>query len=80
MIYLCMFVISSYAVTLGTMFKYTFEFLTYVFDSGYIIEKDRLKELSDKLQSDNISLLIPGYNVLKLGQINADKYMAFLKC
>ncbi len=40
MIYLCMFVISSYAVTLGTMFKYTFEFLTYVFDSGYIIEKD----------------------------------------
>lgn len=39
MIYLCMFVISCYAVTLGTMFKYTFEFLTYVFDSGYIIEK-----------------------------------------
>lgn len=79
MIYLCMFVISSYAVTFGTMFKYTFEFLTYVFDSGYIIEKDRLKELSDKLQSDNISLLIPGYNVLKLGQINADKYMDFPK-
>ena len=79
MIYLCMFVISSYAVTLGTMFKYTFEFLTYVFDSGYIIEKDRLKELSDKLQSDNISLLIPGYNVLKLGQINANKDMGFPK-
>ena len=79
MTYLCMFVISSYAGTLGTMFKYTFEFLTYVFDSGYIIEKDRLKELSDKLQSDNISLLIPGYNVLKLGQINADKDMDFPK-
>lgn len=79
MIYLCMFVISSYAVTLGTMFKYTFEFLTYVFDSGYIIEKDRLKELSDKLQSDNISLLIPGYNVLKLGQLFANKDMDFPK-
>lgn len=79
MIYLCMFVISSYAVTLGTMFKYTFEFLTYVFDSGYIIEKNRMKELSDKLQSDNISLLIPGYNVLKLGQLFANKDMDFPK-
>ena len=74
-----MFVISSYAVTLGAMFKYTFEFLTYVFDSGYKIEKDRLKELSDKLQSDNIRLLIQGYNVLMLGQINAYKDMDFPK-
>lgn len=79
MIYLCIFMISSYAVTLGAMFKYTFEFLTYVFDSGYIIEKDRLKELSDKLQSDNISLLIPGYNVFKLGQLFANKDMDFPK-
>lgn len=39
MIYLSIFVISSYPFTLGAMFKYTFEFLTYVFDSGYIIEK-----------------------------------------
>ncbi len=79
MIYLCMFVISSYAVTLGTMFKYTFEFLTYVFDSGYIIEKDRMKELSDKLQGDNSGLLIPGYNVFKLGQLFANKDMDFPK-
>lgn len=40
MIYLSIFVISSYPFTLGTMFKYTFEFLTYVFDSEYIIEKN----------------------------------------
>lgn len=37
MIYLCMFVISSYLFTLGAMFKYTFEYIIYVFDSGYII-------------------------------------------
>lgn len=79
MIYLCIFMISSYAVTLGAMFKYTFEFLTYVFDSGYIIEKDRMKELSDKLQGDNSGLLIPGYNVFKLGQLFANKDMDFPK-
>lgn len=33
MIYLCMFVISSYAVTLGTMFKYTFEYIIYAFEN-----------------------------------------------
>lgn len=74
-----MFVISSYAVALGAMFKYTFEFLTYVFDSGYIIEKDRMKELSDKLQGDNSVLLIPGYNIFKLGQLFANKDMGFPK-
>lgn len=77
MIYLCMFVISSYAVTLGAMFKYTFEFLTYVFDSGYIIDKDRMKELSDKLQGDNSGLLIPVYNLFKLGQLVANKEIDF---
>lgn len=79
MFYLCMFVISSYAVTLGAMAKYAFEFLTYVFNSGYIIDKDRMKELSDKLQGDNSSLCIPVYNLFKLGQLFANKDMDFPK-
>lgn len=79
MIYLSIFVISSYAVTLGAMAKYAFEFLTYVFNSGYIIDKDRMKEVSNKLQGDNSGLLIPGYNVFKLGELIANKDMDFPK-
>lgn len=73
MIYISMFVISSYVVTFSAMVKYTFDFVKYAFDNGYTIEKTRMKTISNQLESDNRGLLIPGYNVYKLSLIMANK-------
>lgn len=73
MIYISMFVISSYVVTFSAMVKYTFDFVKYAFDNGYTIEKTRMKTISNQLESDNRGLLIPGYNVYKLSLIIANK-------
>lgn len=73
MIYISMFVISSYVITFSAMVKYTFDFVKYAFDNGYTIEKTRMKTISNQLESDNRGLLIPGYNVYKLSLIIANK-------
>lgn len=77
MIYISMFVISSYVVTFGAMVKYAFDFFKYVFDNGYVVEEDRMDNIANQLESDNIGLLIPGYNVYKLSLIMANKERDF---
>ena len=77
MIYISMFVISSYVVTFGAMVKYTFDFFKYIFDNGYVVEEDRMDNIANQLESDNIGLLIPGYNVYKLSLIMANKERDF---
>ena len=52
-------------------------FFKYIFDNAYVVEEDRIDNIANQLESDNIGLLIPGYNVYKLSLIIANRERYF---